>query len=388
MARSKLHRWGRASIGLVSGGIYLIGDDDQLVEMLERPYDSEAVLQQLLAKHPSLLAGDQLGHASPRRWLLIAREASLPSEVDGGGRWSVDHLFFDQDAIPTLVEVKRSTDTRIRREVVGQMLDYAANAVVYWPIERLRAVFEARCAVEGHDPDDVVLELLGGEGTPESFWEDAQTNLGAGKVRLVFVADVIPVELRRVIEFLNVQMSPADVMGIEIRQYVGEGLRTLVPAVVGQTAEAQQRKAVGASGPRRADWSWAVYEDELAISPEKVAVGHALVAAVEQALSARGLNWEMVYRKGYLAFQRTSGYNVVLVDLYWRKTPRLAVRIPKSPSELGLISPYPDLAESWDGAGGQWGWTVPTQEQIPDVGSAIDLVLPFHAQPGPMVVPE
>jgi hypothetical protein len=37
----------------------------------------------------------------------------------------------DQDAIPAIVEVKRSTDTRIRREVVGQMLDYAANSVVY-----------------------------------------------------------------------------------------------------------------------------------------------------------------------------------------------------------------------------------------------------------------
>jgi hypothetical protein len=34
---------------------------------------------------------------------------------------------FDQNAVPTLVEVKRSSDTRIRREVVGQMLDYAAN---------------------------------------------------------------------------------------------------------------------------------------------------------------------------------------------------------------------------------------------------------------------
>ena len=32
--------------------------------------------------------------------------------------------------MPTLVEVKRSSDTRIRREVVGQMLHYAANAVV------------------------------------------------------------------------------------------------------------------------------------------------------------------------------------------------------------------------------------------------------------------
>lgn len=37
----------------------------------------------------------------------------------------MDHLFVDQDAIPTLVEVKRSSDTRIRREVVGQLLEYS-----------------------------------------------------------------------------------------------------------------------------------------------------------------------------------------------------------------------------------------------------------------------
>src|SRR6202030_3532199 len=125
----------------MSGGIYLLRDEDQLVEMLEQPYDSEAVLQQLLAKHPSLLAGDQLGAGPPRRWVLVAREASLPAEEDGGGRWSVDHLFLDQDAVPTLVEVKRSSDTRIRREVVGQMLDYAPNGVVYWPLEQLREFF-------------------------------------------------------------------------------------------------------------------------------------------------------------------------------------------------------------------------------------------------------
>lgn len=52
----------------------------------ERPYGSEAVLQQLLAKHPSLLAGNQLEAGTPRRWLLVVREASLPSEADGGGR--------------------------------------------------------------------------------------------------------------------------------------------------------------------------------------------------------------------------------------------------------------------------------------------------------------
>ena len=37
-----------------------------------------------------------------------------------------------------LVECKRASDTRTRREVVAQMLDYAANGTQYWPIDRLR----------------------------------------------------------------------------------------------------------------------------------------------------------------------------------------------------------------------------------------------------------
>ena len=85
--------------------------------MQEAPYDSESLLQKLLADHPDLLAGDQINAEEPRRWLLITREMAVPGEQDGAGRWSLDHLFLDQDAIPTLVEVKRSSDTRIRREV-------------------------------------------------------------------------------------------------------------------------------------------------------------------------------------------------------------------------------------------------------------------------------
>src|SRR5690606_21214758 len=107
------------------------------------PYASEARLQELLASYPNLVPGEQIDTNAPRRWLLVKREASIPAEEDGAGRWSVDHLFLDQDAVPTLIEVKRSTDTRIRREVVGQMLDYAANCVVYWPVEYMRAQFEA-----------------------------------------------------------------------------------------------------------------------------------------------------------------------------------------------------------------------------------------------------
>jgi hypothetical protein len=224
----------------VNGGIYLIQNDGQLVEMTEKAYDSEHLLQGLLAQYPNLLAGDQMDNSQPRRWLLISRERGVPSEEGGNFRWSVDHLFLDQDAIPTIVEVKRSSDTRIRREVVGQILDYAANAVVYWPVETIRAEFEAN----HEDPQQIIAEFLSGiETDEEEFWQKAKTNLQAGKVRLVFVADEIPTELRRVVEFLNQQMDPAEVLAVEVKQYVGGDLKTLVPRVIGQTVEAQRKKS-------------------------------------------------------------------------------------------------------------------------------------------------
>ena len=126
----------------MAGAIFLVNDKGELVEMYEQPFETEMIFQRLLADYPNLLAGDQIDVESARRWVLIAREMAVPDQQDGANRWSVDHLFLDQDAIPTLVEVKRASDTRIRREVVGQMLDYAANAVAYWPVAGQLAIYD------------------------------------------------------------------------------------------------------------------------------------------------------------------------------------------------------------------------------------------------------
>lgn len=230
----------------MSGRIYLLEENGTLQSLSEQSYTSEDLLQTLLENYPDLLPGEQIDEVAPRRWLLASREFSVPGEEDGAGRWSLDHLFLDQDAIPTLVEVKRSSDTRIRREVVGQMLDYAANAVVYWPVETIRAKFEAACESQGDDPAQLVAELIESDfdddAAVEAFWGQVKINLRAGQIRLVFVADEIPPELKRIVEFLNEQMDPAEVLAVEIRQYVGKGLKTLVPRVIGQTAEAQRKK--------------------------------------------------------------------------------------------------------------------------------------------------
>lgn len=237
----------------MAGRIYLLDGESKLIAMEESPYDSETLLQKLLADHPDLLAGDQINAEEPRRWLLITREMAVPGEQDGAGRWSLDHLFLDQDAIPTLIEVKRSTDSRIRREVVGQMLDYAANAVAYWSVEEVKARFEARCQGDGLESGAVLSELVGEGQEVASFWQKVKTNLQAGRVRLIFIADEIPPELRRVVEFLNSQMDPAEVLAIEVKQFVGENLKTLVPRVLGQNETARQRKSAGSGEIRQWD---------------------------------------------------------------------------------------------------------------------------------------
>lgn len=243
------------------GGVFVLKDAKTLVEMQPASFASEDDFQRLLAAFPSLLAGQQIDNAAPRKWLLVAREKSITDSEGGSGRWSLDHLFLDQDGIPTLVEVKRQTDSRIRREVVGQMLDYAANSAAYWSIEELRAQFEKRCVGEQIDPGEALANFLGPEADAGLYWQQVKTNLQAGRIRMLFVADLIPPELRKIVEFLNRQMDPAEVLALELRQYEGEGLRTLVPMVYGQTEEAQQKKAAG-NGSKR-EWAEAEIFAEL-----------------------------------------------------------------------------------------------------------------------------
>ncbi len=229
----------------MSETIFHLDNNGKLLEMKEANYISEDMLQQLLAEYPNLISGSQINSLRPRRWLLISREFGVPDEKDANGRWSLDHLFIDQDGIPTLVEVKRSTDTRIRREVIGQVLDYAANAVTYWTIEEIIHRFEDQCRLIDKEADMVLEEFLESESETNSFWELTKTNLKAGKIRMLIIADKIPKELQRIIEFLNEQMTPAEILGVEIKQFVGsDNVKTLVPRVIGKTAAADSTKGI------------------------------------------------------------------------------------------------------------------------------------------------
>jgi hypothetical protein len=223
-------------------GIYL-RQGTTFIAMREAPYTAEDVLQELVAEHPEMLAGQDVNDNGSQRWLLIERESPISEEEGVAGRWSADHLFVDQDGVPTVVETKRSSDPRVRREVVAQMLDYAANGVVSWRAEALRARFEARCAKAGHDSAELFATAMG-DCDPETFWQRVHTNLNARRLRLVFVADAIPPELERIVDFLNSQMQVTEVLAIEVKQFVDDAgtQQTIVPRVLGQTQAARQAK--------------------------------------------------------------------------------------------------------------------------------------------------
>ncbi|AWN49541.1 hypothetical protein DK419_27030 [Methylobacterium terrae] len=222
-------------------GVFVLQDKDTLVPMQPEPFAAEVDFQTLLSKFPALLVGDQIDEDNPRRFLLVQQELPIGHE-DAARRWSLDHLFLDQDGVPTLVEVKRQSDGRLRREVVGQMLDYASNFQASWTAEKMRSVFEATCIAAKAEGDAVLSEFLGPETASDRFWADVDKNIGSGKLRLLFVADDIPSELRRIVEFMNKYMQPVEVLAIELRQFTGQGLRTIVPMVFGQTQEAAGRK--------------------------------------------------------------------------------------------------------------------------------------------------
>lgn len=225
-----------------NGAVIILGKDAAYpIGVSATDFPTEDEMQVCLAKYPDLLPGDQIDAANPRRWLLVKREMGVPNTKTSQSHWSLDHLFLDQDGIPTFVECKRAVNTQVRREVIAQMLDYAANGLAYWRIERLKQEAASTAQSQNQTLDQAIRNLLhlDGDTTVEAFWEKVEHNLRAGKVRLLFVAERIPIELRRLVVFLNERFAEIDVLAVEIKQFYVNGQRVLAPRVVGITPESE-----------------------------------------------------------------------------------------------------------------------------------------------------
>lgn len=239
---------------MAGGIIYQVSSDGSLTRMMPGKPANEDEIQRMIADHPEMVTG------SDDRLLLIERESAIADRLDGSGRWSLDHLFVTRDGRPVLVEVKQASNTQLRREVVGQLMEYAANASVHWTSANISASFlrtyggDEEAAAdqldaflnEGGDPSDTA--------EPEAFWRRVESNLRAGDMLLAIVADEIPRELARIVEYLNEQMR-ATVQAVELRWYVSaEGGKMLVPRIIGATERASVKKPLSNDGEQNEYW--------------------------------------------------------------------------------------------------------------------------------------
>lgn len=256
--------------------IYTVNAEGQLTAMRPSEPRSEEFMQKLVAIHPELIS-DQDGAL-----LLIRREQPIADREDGSGRWSLDHLFVTRSGVPVLVELKRAVDTRLRREVVGQMLDYAANGTAYWQGGRIADSFASTMAEQGRDADNELATFLGTAGDPQQFWEQVDANFAAGRIKLVFVADTIPRELARIVEFMNGQMK-ADVRAVELSWFESEGgVTALTPRIIGETERAQSEKAARSALPPIERGAW--IEQHLAkFGAATIDAAHTYIRIVEEA---------------------------------------------------------------------------------------------------------
>ena len=134
---------------------YIIETDGTTKEMSKvRCKNENQELQKLLFENLDLIPGDQIRPDDPRRWLLIKNEMPVPDPSTGINRWNIDFFIVDQDGIPTFIECKRHDDSRSRREVIGQMLDYAANGHYYWSAVELSEFASESALKRGKKLDD------------------------------------------------------------------------------------------------------------------------------------------------------------------------------------------------------------------------------------------
>lgn len=193
----------------------------------------EATLRDLIADHPALLPIHDLD-PSYGRLVTVTKELSIP------GVGFVDILLMDEHGRLVVVECKLWRNPQARREVVGQILDYARelSRFGYEDLQRQVSIATRRQGNVLH----ALAQEAGGTLTEAEFVDRVTRDLAAGRFLLLVVGDGIAEGTRRIGEYLRNQPGLAFSFGlIEIAEYrladaAGTEQVFMQPRVLAQTA--------------------------------------------------------------------------------------------------------------------------------------------------------
>ena len=171
----------------------------------------EATLRDMIADHPSMLPVHDLD-PSYGRLITVTKELSIL------GVGSVDILLMDEHGRLVVVECKLWRNPQARREVVGQILDYARE-ISRFGYEDLQRQVSIATKRQGNVLYALVREA-GGTLSEADFVDRVTRDLTAGRFLLLVVGDGISEGTRRIGEYLRDQPGLAFTFGlIEMAEY-------------------------------------------------------------------------------------------------------------------------------------------------------------------------
>ncbi|MDP2286987.1 MAG: hypothetical protein Q8M73_00260 [Actinomycetota bacterium] len=227
-------------------------------EPAEHGYESEASLQQILFEHPSLVPGVEGATVACREFRSVAGFA--------------DVIVLDSEGALTLVECKLASNAEVRREVIGQVLDYAARL---WrmPVQE----FE-RAWINADPNSQSPFTVLGDDdGRIRTALQD---NLHAGRLNLVLAVDHLNDDLKRIVEFLNtITASTTGVIVVEFARMRDGQTEILIPSAYGmELVEAKSAE----SRATRPSWTVDAYSQWCALNnPEGLPAVTALISQMQ-----------------------------------------------------------------------------------------------------------
>jgi len=172
-------------------------DESEFFQQPE-PFKDEDELQEILVKHPVLLAD-----RNDRD--LIALRRGFP--LEGG---YADLFLVDANGLPVIVEVKLARNRQSRREVIGQLFDYLSSVARLTPNEVNARLKIDEAIVEPKNLLEDKLRLVASvkeKSNSESNVNQIKSNFGAylraGQIRGIIVLDNASDDLIREFSYLN-----------------------------------------------------------------------------------------------------------------------------------------------------------------------------------------
>ena len=188
--------------------------DGKWEQIQSAPYSNEAELQDLIADDAGILPFDDIGYEDP--FVTIGKEVGLHGN-------SLDLLAISPKGHVAVIETKLTRNPEIRREVVGQVLSYAASLwkMTYSDLENYfhRYLLSRKLSFDGTLYEYMKSKCSEADINEEEFRTGLEKRLELGSFSLLIVVDALGDTNKELIDIANYLN---DRTGQEIDFYVVE----------------------------------------------------------------------------------------------------------------------------------------------------------------------